>query len=72
MGSLEVRVSRELVRSLEPASELLRISERAGLVVVGSRGRGELSGLLLGSVGQNLVHHAACPVAVVRATGEGR
>jgi len=66
---LEVPVSRELIRSSDPASHLLHASQSAGLVVVGSRGRGELSGLLLGSVGQNLVHHASSPVAVVHATG---
>jgi nucleotide-binding universal stress UspA family protein len=65
---LEVRVSRELISSMDPASQLLRASESAGLVVVGSHGRGELSGLLLGSIGQKLVHHASCPVAVVRAS----
>jgi nucleotide-binding universal stress UspA family protein len=63
----EVPVFRELICGLDPAQHLLRASEEAGLVVVGSRGRGEFSSLFLGSVGQNLTHHAACPVAVVRA-----
>ncbi|PSK97748.1 nucleotide-binding universal stress UspA family protein [Murinocardiopsis flavida] len=49
-----------------PAQALLTESESADLVVVGSRGRGGFRGLLLGSVGQAVLHHAAVPVVVTR------
>jgi nucleotide-binding universal stress UspA family protein len=62
----DVPVRRVLVRG-RPAPCLLEQAQQAQLVVVGSRGRGELAGLVLGSVGNVLVHHAPCPVAVVRA-----
>ena len=48
-----------------PAHELLRQAENADMLVVGSRGRGGFAGLLLGSVSQQVVQHAPCPVVVI-------
>lgn len=45
---------------------LARLSDEASLVVVGSRGRTPWQELLLGSVSQEVLHRAECPVIVVR------
>jgi nucleotide-binding universal stress UspA family protein len=58
------------VRSLaingHPAQVLLDIAAGADLLVVGSRGHGKFAEALLGSVSQNCVHHASCPVLIMR------
>ncbi|NIK59213.1 universal stress protein [Kribbella shirazensis] len=61
----DVQWTTELVNG-SPAQALVRRSESADLLVVGSRGRGGFTGLLLGSVSQSALHHAHCPIAIVR------
>ena len=49
-----------------PTENLLRLSETAQLMVVGTRGRSGLVGALLGSTSHALITHALCPVVVVK------
>jgi nucleotide-binding universal stress UspA family protein len=53
----------------DPTEELVRASQDADMVVVGSRGRGSFAQLLMGSVSSKVAHHAASPVVVIRGTG---
>ena len=48
-----------------PAKVLVEHSGEAGLLVIGSRGRGAFAGMLLGSVSQYVVARAKCPVVVM-------
>lgn len=51
-----------------PAEAILKVAEtrQVDLIVMGSRGLGQLTGLLLGSQSQKVVSHAKCPVLIVR------
>ncbi|UKD57420.1 universal stress protein [Amycolatopsis sp. FU40] len=62
----DVRVER-IVEQDRPRDRLIEWSSRASLVVLGSRGRGGFTGMVLGSTSHALLHHAECPVLVVRA-----
>ena len=50
-----------------PAEELVNASKDADMIVVGSRGAGGFARLLLGSVGNQVVHHAHCPIVIIPA-----
>lgn len=62
----------EVIEPADPRSLLLHLSEHASMAVVGSRGRGPVGTLLLGSVSVALTRHAACPVVVHPRTNRGR
>lgn len=66
----DVKVLAEVVPE-DPASALLLAGNNAAALVTGSRGRGELKGLLLGSVGLAVAARAHCPVIVVRGDRAG-
>jgi nucleotide-binding universal stress UspA family protein len=59
-------VIRPTVVQENAAQALLDAAKGADLLVVGSRGHAGFTEALLGSVGQHCVHHAECPVVVVR------
>jgi nucleotide-binding universal stress UspA family protein len=64
-GAEDVAVRPVVVQGYAPQA-LLTAAIGADLLVVGSRGHGELSGMLIGSVGLHCATHAPCPVVIVR------
>ena len=67
-----VEVRQTVVEDRHPAEALVQLSVDADLLVVGSRGRGGFSELLLGSVSHAAVLHAVCPVVVVPSSRDER
>jgi nucleotide-binding universal stress UspA family protein len=67
-------VSGEHARVGRPAQEIVALAQEieAGLIVMGSRGRGGVRRALMGSVSDSVVRHAHCPVLVVRGGESGR
>lgn len=61
----DVKVTQVVSRD-RPVRSLLDAAQTAQLLVVGSRGRGGFTGMLLGSTSHALLHHCPCPIAVVR------
>jgi nucleotide-binding universal stress UspA family protein len=66
-GDTSVDIER-VVEAGDPAAVLLRRSEGADLLVVGSRGHGGFSRMLVGSVSEKCVRYATCSVVVIRPT----
>lgn len=67
VGEIPAEVHSEILEG--PAADaILRVAETRGsdLIVMGSRGLGQLTGLLLGSQSQKVVNHAPCPVLIAR------
>lgn len=56
----------EFLESGTPAETIVRVAKKWGadLIVMGSRGRGKVKGILLGSVSQDVLSNAPCPVLV--------
>lgn len=62
----DLEVRRSVINDPSPQWRLIESSREAGLLVVGSRGRGGFASMLLGSVSRTVLNHAHCPVAVIR------
>ncbi|CAG0967051.1 Stress response protein NhaX [Anaerolineales bacterium] len=67
VGELPCEVHTEMIEGSE-AEAIINVANtrKSDVIVMGSRGRGRLAGLLLGSTSQTVVAHAPCPVLIVR------
>ncbi len=71
LGADRSLVTKSEVTEGHPAFVLTQASRGAKLLVVGSRGHGAFTGMLLGSVSEYCASHASCPVVVVRNPDDG-
>lgn len=69
VGSPDLEIGR-VCRTATPAELLLEGSSEARTVVIGTRGHGEVTGLLVGSVARAVVAHSECPTVVIPRPGE--
>lgn len=67
VGNVPAEIQTEHLEG-DAAETIIRVAETHGsdVIVMGSRGLGRLTGLLLGSTSQKVVSHAPCPVLIVR------
>jgi nucleotide-binding universal stress UspA family protein len=67
VGKVPAEIHTELIEGT-PAEAIIDVAKtrQSEVIVMGSRGLGKLSGLLLGSTSQKVVSHASCPVLIVR------
>lgn len=61
----EVEIAQQVLAG-NAAHEMIKLSEHADLVVVGAKGHGGFTGMLIGSVSQHVLAHSLCTVVVVR------
>ncbi len=60
-----VYVEEKIIEGI-PSEQIIENANPKGLIVIGTKGRTGLAKIMLGSVTENVVHHANCPVMVVR------
>ena len=66
-GKIPAEIHTELIEG-SPAEAIIEVAKtrESNVIVMGSRGMGTLTGLVLGSTSQKVVSHAPCPVLIVR------
>lgn len=67
VGKVPAEIHTELIEG-SPAEAIIQVAKtrQSQMIVIGSRGMGTLTGLMLGSTSQKVVSHAPCPVLIVR------